>query len=389
MSGYIYPDLKRDDIEKQLLVKGKTYQTQEVVLPPSIRFPLLSKNFGEKSGENCVPIGKIKYKGVVYSGINELRNILSVLKIDVSDKELEKVDLWELAYWGPAVPLDKGTKDIIPKNKGEINHRIATLLRESDDGIPFLDRKGNFLGKKEFFWGEGVTVEGLQLALQTRPYNELDELDPPLTFFTKMYERKDGCIKSNKLFFKNVLAGSEPKSIFLEFIDPIDEEEDDVLVDPIETILTKSPSIFKEKDEVVWVESKEWSNILKSIITHGLSDERDLKNIEILVPSIMVATRGTSATLPYNTLVSATVLRWNRWDHNFVQKAGYLIFFYGPAWFKATVSQYLGTNCTNLLDDSVQTWFCYVGARNRERFLQEIRKGDNLVCLRPSCLPRV
>ena len=226
MSGYTYPDLERGEIEKrfmQLLVKNRfiwkqtlsasLLGTKEVVLPPSSsmslmkargslatpgqRTPTLSSTslsqprslnalgVGEEptqtapssdttvTKETLLPIAKIRYQDLFYSGLRELQNILSSLKIEVGDDELEEMDIWELAYLGPAAIQDKATKDVIPKNKGEINGRIAALIRKLDERALFLDRKDNFLGKKEIFWGEGITREKLQLALQARPCNAL------------------------------------------------------------------------------------------------------------------------------------------------------------------------------------------------------------------------
>ena len=383
MSGYTYPDLERGEIEKrfmQLLVKNRfawkqtlsasLLGTKEVVLPPSMargslttpgqrghvqRTPSLSSTslsqprslntsgVGEESvpssdtKETLLPIAKIRYQDVFYSGLRELQNILSSLKIEVSDDELEEMDIWELAYFGPAVIQDKATKDVIPKNKGEINGRIAALIRKLDEKALFLDRKDNFLGKKEMFWGEEISREKLQLALQARPCNALlpeddrdvvdvetskdldtmatpskarggqrtpghDEVagieaidgseapvkdlegynlqDPP----SQVYQEP---IKSGNLSFKDVFAGVEPK---LTLLDPMvtTGEDEEASVHPVELIVTKSPSLSNEEEEIVSLGATEWSNILKSIVTHALSGKADLDKIELLLPSIML-----------------------------------------------------------------------------------------------------
>ena len=66
-------------------------------------------------------------------------------------------------------------------------------------------------------------------------------------------------IKSGNLSFKDVFAGLEPK---LTFLDPliIAAEDDETPIHPAEMIITKSPSMFNEEDEIVLLGAKEWSN---------------------------------------------------------------------------------------------------------------------------------
>ena len=402
MSGYTYPDLKRDEVEKrfvQLLVKNRFVWKQtlsasllgakEVVLPPSLSSTRFSQSLSlhasdfingiddsEESThqssssdrpaikETLLPVAKIKYQDVFYSGLHELQKILSALKIEVGDDELEEMDIWELAYLGPAAMQDKATKDVIPKNKGEINSRLAALIRKLDNRAPFLDRKDNFLGKKEIFWGEGISREKLQLALQARPCNALlsednqyivdgeapedlhrrgkeaaeddilnrlpkvmgglaaatedlegyktkdsegqpegshtleapvmankgkDPQDPPL----QLYQEP---VKSGNLYFKDVFAGVEPKVTLLDPMVTTNEDEE-ASVHPVELIVTKSPSLCNEEDEIVSLEATEWSNILKSIITHALSGKTDLDKIELLLPSITLTDQHPTPSL--------------------------------------------------------------------------------------------
>ena len=402
MSGYTYPDLTRGEIEKrfmQLLVKNRfiwkqtlsasLLGTKEVVLPPSLSSTRLSQSLSlhtpdvhEESTQqssssdtpafinyiDTLPVAKLKYQDVFYSGLHELQKILSALKIEVGDDELEEMDIWQLAYFGPAAMQDKATKDVIPKNKGEINSRLATLIRKLDNRTPFLDRKDNFLGKKEIFWGEGISREKLRLALQARPSNALlpednrhfgDDETPedlyrrgdvsnvvisqsnmcdeavengtldrlpkgmgrsetaigdlegykakdsegqpeeshtfeahlitnrekdPKDLPSQLYQEP---VKSGNLSFKDVFTGVEPKVTLLDPMATTNEDEE-ASVHPVELILTKSPSLCNEENEIVSLEATEWSNVLKSIITHALSGKTDLDKIELLLPSIML-----------------------------------------------------------------------------------------------------
>ena len=415
MSGYTYPDLKRSEIEKrfmQLLVKNRfiwkqtllasVLGTKEIVLPPSPSSTRFSQSLSlhaldvcEKSRqqssssdtkETLLPIAKLKYQDVFYSGLRELQKILSALKIDVGDDELEEMDIWELAYLGPAAMQDKATKDVIPKNKGEINSRLAALIRKLDNRTPFLDRKDNFLGKKEIFWGEGISREKLQLALQARPCNALlpednqyvvDDETPddlyrrgslttpglhqyideregeeavengtldglpkvmgaaiedlegyktkdsegqpegshtleaslirnrdkdPQDLPSQLYQKP---IKSGNLSFKDVFAGVEPKVTLLDPMVTTNEDEE-ASVHPVELIVTKSPSLCNGEDEIVSLGATEWSNILKSIITHALSGKTDLDKIELLLPSIMLTDQHHTPSL-INVLMKAGV----------------------------------------------------------------------------------
>ncbi len=397
MSGYTYPDLKRGEIEKrfmQLLVKNRfiwkqtllasVLGTKEIVLPPSLSSTRFSQSVSlhvreesrqqsssSDTKETLLPVAKIKYQDVFYSGLRELQKILSALKIDVGDDELEEMDIWELAYLGPAAMQDKATKDVIPKNKGEINSRLAALIRKLDNRTPFLDRKDNFLGKKEIFWGEGTSREKLQLALQVRPCNALlpednryvvdgetpDDLygrgsltTPGLhqyideqggeeaaendtlkgaaiedlegdktkdsegqpevshTLETSLMANKDKDpqdppsqlyqepIKSGNLSFKDVFAGVEPKVTLLDPMVTTNEDEE-ASVHPVELIVTKSPSLCNGEDEIVSLGATEWSNILKSIITHALSGKTDLDKIELMLPSIMLTDQHHTPSL--------------------------------------------------------------------------------------------
>jgi SpoVK/Ycf46/Vps4 family AAA+-type ATPase len=395
MSGYLYPDLKRDEIEKrfmQLLVKNRfswkqtvstsLLGTKEVVLPPSLsstrflqpissnapnvlgsgsRWPLQGKEPTQTSPspdrltiqETLLPIAKIRYQDVFYSGLRELQKILSSFEIEIGDDELEEMDIWEIAYLGPAAFQDTATKDVIPRNTGEINNRIAELIRKLDERALFLDRKDNFLGKKEIFWGEGISREKLQLALQARPCNALlpeDDQDLVDGETSKdLYGRGEGVsmvtpslinsiddaggvasndgpsshisslcrqseksdeepIKGGNLSFKDVFAGVEPA---VTLLDSTAEDE----AAPVELIITKSPSLCNQEEEIVSLGATEWSNVLKSIITHALSGKADLDKIELLLPSIMLTDqRSTSSPLPFHrhTVEKDGVLRSSR-----------------------------------------------------------------------------
>jgi SpoVK/Ycf46/Vps4 family AAA+-type ATPase len=314
MSGYTYPDFMRGDIEEkfvQLLVKnrGNWHQipsasilvTKEVTLPSSILDFSTQEDRLEETDAMVLPVAKLRYQDIIYTGLDELRNILSSLKIDITDDDLEQVDLWELAYWGPAAVQNKATKDIIPRNRGKINRRVAALLQKSDQRISLLDQKANFFSKKEFHWGERRSRENLRLALQARPQNELlpkenssfvDEtakVDHLQSFSSHIEDKSTNVpIKGGRLEFKDVFAGLEPKVMLL---DPtiIAGDEEEVPIPPTEIIVTKSPSFFNEKDETIAIGSKEWADILKSIIGQALSGKEDLGKIEILLPTIMVA----------------------------------------------------------------------------------------------------
>ena len=447
MSGYVYPDLKRGEIEKrfmQLLVKnGFSWKqtvsasllgSKEVVLPPSLsstRFSQpLSSNAPNVLGsgfqrslqdkeptqtspspdrpaiqETLLPIAKIRYQDVFYSGLRELQKILSSFEIEVGDNELEEMDIWEIAYLGPAAFQDKATKDVIPRNKGEINGRIAQLIRKLDERALFLDRKDNFLGKKEVFWGEGISREKLHLALQARPCNALfpednqnlvdgetskdlygrgegvsmaipfiasnddvinriDErevgmVDPlpramegpeavvkdlegyqakdlqPLPsqihhnidslsyHFGKQSEKSDAIVeeptKGDNLSFKNVFAGVEPALTLLD----LRGGDEAAYVDPVELIITKSPSLCSQEEEIVSLGATEWSNVLKSIITHALSGKADLDKIELLLPSIMLTDqRSTSSPFPFHrhSVEKDKVLRSSRSFSNVIDE---------------------------------------------------------------------
>ena len=353
MSGYTYPDLSTSDIKKrfaQLLVKSRVnceeiplvslLGAKEVILPPGLFSgsdvvigpgPLQSS-----SSSGALPVAKIRYKDVAYNGLDELRNILSAVKINISDNELEEVDVWELAYWGPAVVQDETTEDVVPKNKGKVNRRIATIFRQGDDTTPFLDRKTNFTSKKEVLWGEELSREKLRLALQARSRNELsaeddlglgplhqsnlriDEMSEdevseqgskdslpgvrrPEPLQATVYKQHTSDlysepIKSGNLSFKDVFAGLEPK---LTFLDPliIAAEDDETPIHPAEMIITKSPSMFNEEDEIVLLGAKEWSNILKSVVLQALGSKTDLAKMEVLLPSIMVANQHTAPSI--------------------------------------------------------------------------------------------
>ena len=307
MSGYTYPDFTRGDIEKkfvQLLVKkrGNWHQipsatilvTKEVTLPPSISHFLTQEERLEDTATMTLPAAKMRYQDVAYAGLNELRNILSSVKINVTDEELEQVDIWEVAYWGPAAVQNKATKDIIPRKRGKINRRVAVFLQKSDERIPLLDHKANFLSKKEFRWGEGVSRENFRLALQARPENELSPKENS-SLATEMAELSPIEDKSNhapikgvRPGFKDVFAGLEPKVILLDPMISAGDEEEPPL-HPTEIIVTKSPSFFHEQDEIVALGSQDWADILKSIIGQALSGKEDLDKMEILLPTIMVA----------------------------------------------------------------------------------------------------
>ena len=350
MSGYIYPDFTRGDIEKkfvQLLVKNrvKWHQipsasilvTKEVTLPSSISHFLTQEDRTEgfvghpesSKGTDTMtlPVAKMRYQDVVYTGLNEVRNILSSLKVNATDDELEQVDIWELAYWGPAAVQNKATKDVIPQNKGKINRRVAVLLKKLDDRSPLLDQKANFFSKKEFRLGEGLSRENLRLALQARPQNEL-ALEDNSSRVAEMVELSPVEDKSNHApikggtpGFKDVFAGLEPK---LMLLDPLiwagDEEEPPP--HPTEIIVTKSPSLFNEEDEMVAVDSKEWANILKSVIGQALSGKEDLDKIEIMLPTIMVADPSSSLKVKnYHVLTSAQLISATR---SFVGETTYL-----------------------------------------------------------------
>ena len=307
MSGYTYPDFTRGDIEKkfvQLLVKNRVnwhqipsasiLVTKEVTLPSSINHFLTQEERLEDTDTMTLPVAKMRYQDVVYTGLNELRNILSSVKVNVTDDELEEVDIWEVAYWGPAAVQNKATKDIILRKKGKINRRVAVLLQKSDERIPLLDHKANFLSKKEFRWGEGLSRENLRLALQARPENELSPKENAslATEIAELFPIEDKRnhlpIKGGRPGFKDVSAGLEPK---LMLLDPMisTEDEEEPPIHPTEIIVTKSPSFFHEEDEIVALGSKEWVDILKSIIGQALSGKEDLDKIEILLPTIMVA----------------------------------------------------------------------------------------------------
>ena len=371
MSGYTYPDLRTSDIKKrfaQLLVKSRVnweeiplvslLGAKEVILPP-VRFSssdvvIELESFPSNPSSAALPIAKIRYKDVAYNGLDELRHILSAVKINISDNELEEVDIWDLAYWGPAVVQDETTEDVVPKNKGKINRRIATIFRQGDDTTPFLDRKANFTSKKEVLWGEELSREKLRLALQARSRNELSgeddlgsgplqqhlqylhqsnlrvdevskdevaEQDPkwPPVALPAMHKASEGMsepeplqatvykqhtsdlypepIKSGHLSFKDVFAGLEPK---LTFLDPLitAAEDDETPIHPAEMIITKSPSMFNEEDEIVLLGAKDWSNILKSVVLHALGNKTDLAKMEVLLPSIMVADQHTPISIP-------------------------------------------------------------------------------------------
>ena len=360
MSGYTYPDFTRGDIKKkfvQLLVKNrvKWHQipsasilvTKEVTLPSSISHFLTQEDRvegfighplgGPSKGTDTMtlPVAQMKYQDVVYTELNEVRNILSSLKVNVTDDELEQVDIWELAYWGPAAVQNKATKDIIPRNKGKINRRVAVLLKKSDDRIPLLDHKANLLSKKEFRWGEGLSHENLRLALQARPENELS-LEDNSSLVAEMAElspvenKSDHApIKIGTPGFKDVFAGLEPKVILLDPLSSTGDEEEPP-VHPTEIIVTKSPSLFNEEDEMVAVGSKEWANILKSVIGQALSGKEDLDKIEILLPTIMVADPSSSQLSSllkgknYHGLASAKYQEFISATRSFVGETGYL-----------------------------------------------------------------
>jgi SpoVK/Ycf46/Vps4 family AAA+-type ATPase/uncharacterized protein with FMN-binding domain len=330
MSGYTCPDLTRDDIEKkfvQLLVKNriKWHQipsasilvTKEVTLPSSISHFLTQENRVGPSKAMTLPVAKLKYQDVVYTGLNELRNVLSSIKVNVTDDELEQVDIWELAYWGPAAVQNKATKDIIPRNKSKINRRVAVLLQKSDDRIKLLDHKANFLSKKEFRWGEGLSRENLRLALQARPQNELSPEDNSSELKVKSDHLP---IKSGTPGFKDIFAGLEPKLMLLDPLISIGDEEEPP-IHPTEIIVTKSPSLFNEENEMVAVGSKEWANILKSIIGQALSGKEDLDKIEILLPTIMVADPSSFQLSSSHMLTSQEFISATR---SFVGETDYL-----------------------------------------------------------------
>ena len=327
MSGYTYPDLRTSDIKRrfaQLLVKSRVNWEEipvvsllggkEVILSPGSDVVIGPGPLQNSFSSAALPVAKIRYKDVAYNGLDELCNILSAVKINISDNELEEVDVWELAYWGPAVVQDGITEDVVPKNKGKINRRIATIFRQGDDTTPFLDRKANFTSKKEVLWGEELSREKLRLALQARSRNELSAEDDQVSeqdskdslYEVSEQDSKDDplCkeevrgpeplqdlypepIKSGNLFFKDVFAGLEPK---LTFLDPliIAAEDDETPMHPAEMIITKSPSMFNEKDEIVLLGAKEWSNILKSVVLQALGSKTNLAKMEVLLPSITV-----------------------------------------------------------------------------------------------------
>jgi SpoVK/Ycf46/Vps4 family AAA+-type ATPase len=357
MSGYTYPDLTRGDIEKkfvQLLVKNRVKWHQipsasilvakEVTLPSSISHLLIQEDRVEgflghplvgPSKGMTLPAAKMIYQDVLYTGLNELRNILSSLKVNVTDDELEQVDIWELAYWGPAAVQNKATKDIIPRNKGKINRRVAVLLKKSDDKIPLLDHKANFFSKKEFRWGEWLSRENLRLALQARPQNELS-LEDNSSLVAEMAELSSvedksnhAPIKSGTPGFKDVFAGLEPKVILLDPLSSTGDEEEPP-IHPTEIIVTKSPSLFNEEEEMVAVGSKEWANILKSIIGQALSGKEDLDKIEILLPTIMVADPSSSELSSllkvknYHVLTSTKYQEFISATRSFVGETAYL-----------------------------------------------------------------
>ena len=298
MSGYSYPDLTRGEIMKrfvQLLVKNRVGCEQipalsllgvkEVALPPSLS-SLPFRTFDLSSCPTKLPVAQITYQDVAYLGLSELRTILSSVKINVTDDELEEVDIWDLAYDGPAAIQDKATKDVVARNKGVISRQISALLQNSNQYLPFLDRKANFIGKKEVFFLEYPSSEMLQLALQARPRNELSLDNDQLV--VEAEENGTGLDPLLEEPIKNVNKnGLEAKPILVDpFISTAEDE--DTSTHPVELIATKAPPLFNEHKEIVSLEAKEWSHVLKSIITHALGGKEDLDKIEILLPSIAV-----------------------------------------------------------------------------------------------------
>ncbi len=330
MSGYSYPDSTRTKLVRDLthwavrygfdLRKAATtllLAEKEILLPASPSLPLAHSAAQDSTGAKRrtdrqmmpLPIVEIDYRPISLSGLASLRDVLSGLKIESLESELNDIPMLETTYQGPAVARDKISNDLVGIGREELAAWVAKAIqgygRSVTSGI-FVDpeatlslRQSNRLGKKEVLRGEPLVHEKVLAAVRPRigvdtgiRRDKTEEADNSIEPASSSLQP----MKSNKIGPEQFLTGSGPK-----LKDPSQvvalERGDEAPLYPLEIVLTKAAPLFEEEQEVLSLEPNEWRNIFKGVVVQAIENKASLDKIEVLLPSIAMVDRGSGMRL--------------------------------------------------------------------------------------------
>ena len=322
MSGYTYPDSTRTKLSRDLshwvirhgfnlngAVSTLLLAEREVPLPASPTLPLpRSRSQGPSNGRRRlnwqmppIPIAEIDYLPVSLRGLASLRDVLAGLEIEGLDAQLDEIPMLELTYQGPAVARDKVTNDLVGRGTEELTAWVVKAIHGHGGGarsgaladleMALSSRQGNRLGKKEVLRGEPLVHEKLLAGVGART-----GLDMGVSR-DRTEEARDGVevaspflqpMKSNKMAPERFLTGLGPKVKDPSQVLAV-ESGDEAPLYPLEIVLTKTPPLFEEEEEVLSLEPDEWRNIFKGVVVQAIENKGSLDKIEVLLPSIAVA----------------------------------------------------------------------------------------------------
>nr|YP_009106092.1 cell division protein [Paradoxia multiseta]AIT94912.1 cell division protein [Paradoxia multiseta] len=330
MSGYSYPDSTRTKLVRDLthwavrygfdLRKAATtllLAEKEILLPASLSLPLAHSAAQDSTGAKRrtdrqmmpLPLVEIDYRPISLSGLASLRDVLSGLKIESLESELDDIPMLETTYQGPAVARDKITNDLVGIGREELAAWVAKAIQGYGRSLPsgvFVDpeatlslRQSNRLGKKEVLRGEPLVHEKVLAAVRPRlgvdtgiRRDKTEEADNSIEPASSSLQP----MKSNKIGPEQFLTGSGPK-----LKDPSQvvalERGDEAPLYPLEIVLTKAAPLFEEEQEVLSLEPDEWRNIFKGVVVQAIENKASLDKIEVLLPSIAMVQRGPGMRL--------------------------------------------------------------------------------------------
>ena len=325
MSGYSYPDSPRTKLMRDLTHWAVRYgfdlrkaaatlllAEKEILLPASLSLPLAHSVGQDSAGAKRrtdrqmmpLPLVEIDYRPVSLSGLASLRDVLSGLKIESLESELDDIPMLETTYQGPAVARDRITNDLMGIGREELAAWVAKAIhgygRSVTSGV-FVDpeatlslRQSNRLGKKEVLRGEPLVHEKVLAAVRSRigvdtgiRRDKTEEADNSIEPASPSLQP----MKSNKIAPEQFLTGSGPKLKDSSQVVAL-ERGDEAPLYPLEIVLTKAAPLFEEEQEVLSLEPEEWRNIFKGVVVQAIENKASLDKIEVLLPSIAMVHRG-------------------------------------------------------------------------------------------------
>ena len=278
MSGYLFPDMKKDEIEKiytQLIFKNignKNWNVEktsnidiDVLLPPSCEFVIK-----QKLANIDHPKYTIQYIRTILDGQKNIEYILRNESEPFSKEKIEILPISQFVYKGPGIFLNKQTNDLFLDFDSDLEKWENIVFGPNTF---FTDKKERFFGKKEFLHGEKVTE---------RKLNEIKEQSIDKRFIWK----------NEKAFPYNSIP-TKKEELNREFFFHQRNEKNkktDLRFDLTKNKIYKSNTIIpvSEYSSIPYITQKNWYKIFKAQIENTLNNETDLTKIKISIPSFII-----------------------------------------------------------------------------------------------------